>query len=258
MSNDEIAGFVGTPQQCRQQAGFSFGHWVATQTGDDVREHAHTEPHFMFIAAGRFATAAGSGRSPLIYNPPNTVHRDHFESRSGRFFAISAEPSALAGGEMTGVARRVERIEEHVIVIRLMRECASWDHDSPTIAESLCLALFSGLDRRRIDAAPRWLTTAAAMLCEQGEEPVTIGELSRHLGVHRTHLTRTFLRVHGCTPAEFSRLHRLRRAADLLSTTRAPIVEIALASGFTDQSHFTKHFRRTWSITPGQFRRLAR
>jgi AraC family transcriptional regulator len=251
MSSDQ---FVGTPQRCRQYAGFSFGHWVATQTGDDVREHVHVEPHFMFIAGGRFVTGAGSGRSPLIYNPPNTVHRDHFESPSGRFFAVSADP-ALVDAETQ--ARQIESIESHAIVMRLMRECASWDDDSPAIAESLCLALFSGPDRQRV-AAPRWLATAAAMLRETRERPIAIADLSRFLGVHRTHLTRTFLRIHGCTPAEFSRLHRLRKAAELLSTTRTPIAEIALASGFTDQSHFTKHFRRTWSITPGEFRRLAR
>ena len=256
MSDDGRTAFVGTPHWCRQHAGFSFGHWVATQTGDDVREHVHVEPHFMFIAGGRFVTSAGSGRSPLIYNPPNTVHRDHFESPSGRFFAVSSD--SLLHDNTAGVARQIESIDSHAIVMRLMRECQSWDTDSPAIAESLCIALFSGLDRHRVDAAPRWLSTAAAMLREPRETSLTIADLSRHLGIHRTHLTRTFLRVHGCTPAEFSRLHRLRRAAELLSATRAPIVEIALASGFTDQSHFTKHFRRTWSVTPGQFRRLAR
>jgi AraC family transcriptional regulator len=207
----------------------------------------------MFIAGGRFVTSAGSGRSPLIYNPPNTVHRDHFESPSGRFFAVSAADTELADTQ----ARNIDSIESHAIVTRLMRECASWDDHSPQIAESLCLALFSEPDRQRA-APPRWLATAAAMLRETSERPVAIGELSRFLGIHRTHLTRTFLRVHGCTPAEYSRLHRLRKAAELLSTTSTPIVEIALASGFTDQSHFTKHFLRTWSITPGQFRRLAR
>jgi len=244
--------FVGTPQRCRQHAGFSFGHWLATQTGDDVSEHVHVEPHFMFIAGGRFVTSAGSGRSPLIYNPPNTVHRDRFESPSGRFFAVSAADMELADTQ----PRQIESIESHAIVMRLMRECASWDDDSPEIAESLCIELFSRPDRRR--AAPRWLATAAAMLRETTDKPIAIADLSRFLGVHRTHLTRTFLRVHGCTPTEFSRLHRLRKAAELLSTTRAPIVEIALASGFTDQSHFTKHFLRTWSVTPGEFRRLAR
>jgi AraC family transcriptional regulator len=254
MSSDRSAEFVGTPQRCRQHAGFSFGHWVATQTGDDVREHVHVEPHFMFIAGGRFVTTAGSGRSPLIYNPPNTVHRDHFESPSGRFFAVSSADTALVGAGTR--ARQIDSIESHAIVMRLMRECASWDADSPAIAESLCIALFSRPDRRA--AAPRWLATAAAMLRETCEKPIAIADLSRFLGVHRTHLTRTFLRAHGCTPAEFSRLHRLRKAAELLSSTRAPIAEIALTSGFTDQSHFTKHFRRMWSVTPGQFRRLAR
>jgi AraC-like DNA-binding protein len=239
--------FVGTPQRCRQHAGFAFGHWLATQTGDDMREHEHVDPHFMFIA--------GSGRSPLIYNPPHTVHRDHFESPSGRFFAVSADSAVF---DKTGSPRQIESIESHAIIMRLMRECQSWDGDSPEIAESLCIALFAGLERHRADAAPRWLTTAAAMLRETCERPLTIADLSRHLGVHRTHLTRMFLRFHGCTPAEFSRLHRLRRSAELLAATRLPIVEIALASGFTDQSHFTRHFRRTWSVTPGQFRRLAR
>src|SRR5438128_410904 len=130
--------FVRTPQRCRQHAGFSFGHWVATQTGDDVREHEHVEPHFMFIAGGRFVTGAGSERLPLIYNPPNTVHRDHFESPSGRFFAVSADSAAF---DNPGSPRQIESIESHAIVTRLMRECQSWDGDSPAIAESLCVAL---------------------------------------------------------------------------------------------------------------------
>ena len=253
--------FVGTPRLFRQHAGFSFGHWLATPVGDDVPEHVHVAAHFMFIAGGRFVTAAaGADRaSPLIYNPPNTVHRDRFESPSGRFFAVSADAAAFCDIEPPpGVAHRIENVGLHAIVIRLMHECEWWSDDSPAIAESLCVALFAGMNRRGRFVAPRWLATATERLCEEYETPVAIADLARDLGVHRTHLSRTFLRAHGCTPAEFARLHRIRRAATMLASTRTPIAEIALASGFSDQSHFTKHFRRAWGIAPGLYRRLAR
>jgi AraC family transcriptional regulator len=40
--------------------------------------------------------------------------------------------------------------------------------------------------------------------------------------------------------------------------TDVPLAEIALAAGFADQSHFTKTFRRSRGLTPGEYRRSSR
>jgi AraC-like DNA-binding protein len=43
---------------------------------------------------------------------------------------------------------------------------------------------------------------------------------------------------------------RIERAARLLSRTELPLSEIALAVGFSDHSHFARHFRRLTGTTP--------
>ena len=43
-----------------------------------------------------------------------------------------------------------------------------------------------------------------------------------------------------------------------LASSDTPLVEIALAAGFADQSHFTRTFRDRMRMTPGEFRRHLR
>jgi AraC family transcriptional regulator len=44
------------------------------------------------------------------------------------------------------------------------------------------------------------------------------------------------------------------RARELLATTNLPLTEIALTTGFSDQSHFSRRFHEIVGIPPGAFR----
>jgi AraC-like DNA-binding protein len=48
---------------------------------------------------------------------------------------------------------------------------------------------------------------------------------------------------------------RLQEARRLLATTDEALSDIALGTGFFDQSHFTKRFRKVIGMTPTQFRK---
>jgi AraC family transcriptional regulator len=72
------------------------------------------------------------------------------------------------------------------------------------------------------------------------------------------HLARTFRRFYGCTPADYLCRQRLEQAALLLRTTAQPLAEVALQCHFTDQSHLTHAFARTFAMSPGAYRRLHR
>lgn len=50
---------------------------------------------------------------------------------------------------------------------------------------------------------------------------------------------------------------RLDEALHLLATTDRPLSDIALDTGFCDQSAFTRHFRRMTGVPPGTFRHRA-
>ena len=105
-------------------------------------------------------------------------------------------------------------------------------------------------------APPRWLGVARELLRERCGEEVTVGEVARACGVHPVHLARAFRRHFGASPGAYLRRCRLERAAARLRDARESLGEVALRSGFADQSHLTTAFRRAHGVTPAEYRRL--
>ena len=87
------------------------------------------------------------------------------------------------------------------------------------------------------------------------ESPLTMIDLSRHIGLTRRQLHRLFRQHTGQTPTDFYRDVRLRHARALLHGTPAKIIDVAMASGFGSHSHFTKVYRERFGISPLKDRR---
>jgi transcriptional regulator GlxA family with amidase domain len=69
-----------------------------------------------------------------------------------------------------------------------------------------------------------------------------------------SHFAREFKRSSGVTPHNYLIRKRVERAKAMLAHTNYSLTEIALASGFSDQSHLARHFRKIFGLTPTQFR----
>ena len=96
---------------------------------------------------------------------------------------------------------------------------------------------------------------ALAIIEERYDEPLTVRELARSVGMGVSRFHEQFRSEIGLTPGEKLAATRLDRAEALLRETRLPIAEIALAVGFSDQSALTRSFRRRRGTTPAAFRR---
>jgi AraC-like DNA-binding protein len=86
------------------------------------------------------------------------------------------------------------------------------------------------------------------------DDPPLLTDLARDLGTHPSHLVRAFRREYGLPPHRYVVGRRLDRARRLL-LDGVPIAEVAVRTGFHDQSHLTRHFRALLGTTPGAFRR---
>ncbi len=84
-------------------------------------------------------------------------------------------------------------------------------------------------------------------------EAVSLETLARLTHLSRYHLVRVFRETVGVPPHAYLRQVRIRRAKELLSLGQPPAA-VALLTGFTDQSHLTRWFKRLWGYTPGQYR----
>jgi AraC family transcriptional regulator len=105
--------------------------------------------------------------------------------------------------------------------------------------------------------APQWLKRAREIVETRFLEPLSLAEIAAAVGVHLVHLSREFHRYNRCTVGELIRRRRVEHASSLLAYSDMSLAEIALACGFSDQSHFSMMFKRHMGITPSRFRKSA-
>jgi transcriptional regulator GlxA family with amidase domain len=101
------------------------------------------------------------------------------------------------------------------------------------------------------------LARALDALQERVADPPGVEELAALCHLSSAKFSRLVQRVFGLTPRQLALKVRLDEALHLLATTDASLADIALRTGFCDQSAFTRHFRRLAGLPPGIFRTQA-
>lgn len=258
--------FYGAPTIERQLPGVRLAHLEATKRADHVDEHSHDDAHFVLATHGRYITTAAGPETEgpaLVFNPPGVVHRDRFLDGGGYFLAVSFEAAdwrALAdAGRVAAIdALRLTGPVARRAALRLTRSLLARDAEALSL-EGLSLELAAQALAPTVDSdkRPSWLDRAETFLADAFDQPISVADLAEIAGVHPVHLARGYRRWLGAAPGDRLRTRRLERAADLLMRGRDPIGEIALASGFCDQSHLNRQFVRAYGVTPGEFARLC-
>jgi len=113
-----------------------------------------------------------------------------------------------------------------------------------------------GAGAARTDAPSRAVQRACDYLDSCFAEDVTLARLSEVAGLRRTELVRAFRRQTGLTPHAWLTDRRVRAAQALLRHGEAP-GQVAAATGFFDQAHFTRAFKARLGVTPGAYRRAG-
>jgi len=105
-----------------------------------------------------------------------------------------------------------------------------------------------GLTRRQ----ERW---AKELLAGDLSGSLRLADLARECGLSASQFSRAFRRTVGETPHQWLIRQRIERAKVLLNGNESTLADIALACGFSDQSHFTRSFTAWTGISPGRWRR---
>lgn len=118
-------------------------------------------------------------------------------------------------------------------------------------------AVREGSARQRVSVQARhgtrnaYLVRAIRIFEENLETPPRPSEVADELGISTRQLERLFDRHLGTSPKRYGLELRLNRARNLIVQTEQSVAEIAMASGFTSTSHFSRVFRRKYGISPG-------
>ena len=86
------------------------------------------------------------------------------------------------------------------------------------------------------------------------DQDISLDALAQQIGFSPYHFARLFRQITGESPHQFVLRQRIEKACHLLKTTDMPLAHIALESGFANQSHFTRIFKRHLGLTPRAYR----
>jgi AraC-like DNA-binding protein len=84
------------------------------------------------------------------------------------------------------------------------------------------------------------------------DQKISLQKLSKLVNLSQFHLNRVFSREVGMPPHAFQNQVRITRAKQLIKNG-VPLSEVAVETGFADQSHFHRHFKKLMLITPGEY-----
>ncbi len=123
--------------------------------------------------------------------------------------------------------------------------------DPATVGRVAEILYHSGREPERATAGPADIVRSAERLMNANlEEPLSLGDLARAVGLHARTFARRFEARTGMTPMRRYRQIRLARARDLLKSTGLTIAEIALRTGFATPSGFATAFKDQFGRSP--------
>jgi AraC family transcriptional regulator len=232
-----------------------------------IPRHSHSTANFIYIVAGTHWSGHSRGGDicapgTVRFIPAGEPHENYFPVGSRSIEIVLRQPIlelAAEHGQTTCSSGELAHPSAPALGARLYREFRQRDDVSALEIEAvilqLLLTLTGGEDSTpRRKTAPPWLLHIREMLREEEHPRLTLVELSRFVGRHPVQICRQFHHHFDCTISEYMRRVRIARAQSLLHTRELELAEIALACGFSDQSHFTTAFRRLTGISPHRYR----
>ena len=98
---------------------------------------------------------------------------------------------------------------------------------------------------------------AKEVLAAHLSDQVALQEVADACSLSVSHFSRAFRETTGFAPYQWLMRHRIETAKSAMQDARLSLAEVALACGFSDQSHFTRVFSKQMGISPGCWRRYA-
>jgi len=202
--------------------------------------------------------------------PAGEVHENWVQPGAAcSFLGVYLEMPALQTmtRQITGSDRGVSEFSLRVLEDPAMRQCMSQLHRaveweaSLLYREELLLELVrlivtrcgtTGTSEihtgRERDAVRR----VRGFIDEHFDGAIALSDLARIANLSPFHLHRIFCQETGMPPHAYQTQVRVNHAKEMLQQRR-PLTQVALATGFADQSHLTRHFRRVVGVTPGRY-----
>lgn len=233
----------------------------------ELKKHSHRHSGFCLILQGGYTESYGKTLleckpSYVKFQPAGEEHSDIYGNQKVRVFFIELQADWLThrgASTLIGDNPLIYKSSPLAwLMMRLRAEFYSLDNESLLVIEGLVLELIAETSRSRkklpVGKPPLWLQQAKEFLYEQFSQPISLSLVAKSVGVHPVYLANSFRRYYQISVGEYLRYRRIEFACNRLIESIDSLAEIALAAGFSNQSHFTRTFKRMTGMSPAKYK----
>jgi AraC family transcriptional regulator len=242
------------------------GEYVSPNPRLFVALEMHGEGGFLINEAAAREYRRHSGSCPMSFVPADLPIRGRVEQLSRirhldlhfdaavlmQRFGNELDPARLAEPRIMFHDERVARL-----AILIAEECSN---DRPLsdlygngLLDALIAALF-GIDRkmqrRRSQLSRTQLRRVTDYIEDHCLQTIRLSDLAGLIGLSDSYFSHAFKATTGVAPHRWHLQARVRRVQELLSRSDVSLTEIATATGFADQAHFTRVFKQLVGVSP--------
>jgi AraC family transcriptional regulator len=227
--------------------------------GEKQTAHRDESSRISIILSGEVAEESSWANSRLscgdvLFKSRDVVHENRFGASGASILSIVFSggpdcPFSAARLDGAWIVKPVGTLSG----IGIAAVEAAVARDDATLSAAVADLLVGACSRRR-GSVPKWLSELYAVLQDVSLAQVEIGAVAKAAGRHPVSVSRAFRQCYGVSITEHAARQGVRRALAALAQGQMDLATLAATSGFYDQSHMTKVFRRLTGRTPGVHR----
>jgi AraC family transcriptional regulator len=239
----------------------SFNISLTNHSGNsNIPLHSHDKPYLCLLATGAYKEESNTvdiiTQGEAIYRTANYEHSNSFSGKGGLCLNIELNDyehfTTLNNFRLPNeVSKQRGTVELYKLLYGLKQGLAN-DIINIHCYESM-ISVISTLNER---GDINWIKKVKELINDNPLDPLSLDKLSLEFSLHPNYIVRKFKEITGFKLFEYLTKIRLEHSINYLLSNNESITSIALESGFYDQSHYCRNFKKHIDTTPNNFRKV--
>lgn len=232
------------------------------QAQSEIAVHAHAKPYLCLLATGVYEEESNTSHiittGDVLYRTANYEHANHFSNQDSICLNIEIDNEEELRHHHdfklpTHGSKQKSSLETYKLLYAFKNEVSN------DLLNIYCFeSMLSHVDEEIGKGDLQWIQQVKERIQDDPLTAISLQELSLTFGLHPNYIVRKFKGVTGMKLSEYLTKIRLEYSISNLVLTEESLTNVALMSGFYDQSHFNKNFKRYLQTTPKVFRKVMK
>jgi len=227
-----------------------------------IPNHSHNKPYLCLLLSGNYTENSNKTRmintGDILYRQAGYEHSNEFNTNNNTCLNLELNNSDLFA--LTNNIQLPNSEFEKKISISMSKLLISINQDSDKdIMDLKCYeTVLDYFENNKVKGKTKWINNVINYIQDNPTHKISLNKLAQEFKLHPNYIIRKFKEKTGYKLSEYLEKTRLEYTIQRIINSKEKIGTLAIDSGYFDQSHFNKVFKKHLSISPNQFKKILK